>query len=105
MSRQRMSFAERRHQRFVLRALRKANGSRCHWCSKPVRKARANLPSPMPHDIATLDHLEPRSRGGLTDGSNCVVACYACNTERGSMPVEQWQAKLAARSSAEARAA
>ena len=31
----------------------------------------------------TLDHVLPRSRGGITSWENCVAACYACNHKKG----------------------
>lgn len=105
MSRQRMTYGEAEHKRFVLRLLRRVGGSHCHWCGRAVRKARASLKGPIPNDIATLDHLEPVSKGGLTNTHNCVVACYACNTERGDMPADRWRDKIAARTRTEARAA
>jgi 5-methylcytosine-specific restriction endonuclease McrA len=31
----------------------------------------------------TLDHVLPRSRGGVTSWENCVAACYPCNHKKG----------------------
>ena len=31
----------------------------------------------------TLDHVLPRSRGGVTSWENCVAACYDCNHKKG----------------------
>src|SRR5262245_14488994 len=31
----------------------------------------------------TLDHVLPRSRGGITSWENCVAACYTCNHRKG----------------------
>ena len=31
----------------------------------------------------TIDHVLPRSRGGLTSWNNCVCACYVCNSIKG----------------------
>ena len=40
---------------------------------------------PYPHPLApTLDHVQPRSRGGPTTAANCKCAHYLCNTLRGS---------------------
>lgn len=33
---------------------------------------------------ATIDHIIPRSRGGKTTWTNCVVACLKCNTKKGN---------------------
>ncbi|MEC9476468.1 MAG: HNH endonuclease [Planctomycetota bacterium] len=32
----------------------------------------------------TIDHVLPRSRGGLLTWQNCVLACVACNKRKGS---------------------
>lgn len=34
----------------------------------------------------TLDHVEPRMRGGDDSEGNLVSSCRACNTRKGSMP-------------------
>ncbi len=37
-------------------------------------------------DQLTLDHVEPRMRGGDQSEGNLVAACRACNTQKGSLP-------------------
>jgi 5-methylcytosine-specific restriction endonuclease McrA len=37
----------------------------------------------------TLDHVLPRSRGGLTTWENVVVACRACNIRKGDRTPEE----------------
>ena len=40
-------------------------------------------------DDLTIDHVTPRSRGGLTSWENVVLACTRCNTKKGNhMPEE-----------------
>jgi 5-methylcytosine-specific restriction endonuclease McrA len=34
----------------------------------------------------TIDHVEPRMRGGDHSEGNLVTACRACNTRKGSLP-------------------
>jgi HNH endonuclease len=52
------------------------DGARCAWCgAEPWRR-----------DL-TLEHVLPRSGGGVTTGDNALVACRACNRRRGSKPV------------------
>jgi hypothetical protein len=42
-------------------------------------------------DLAdTLDHVLPRSRGGLTVAANLVPACRRCNGAKGSTDWREW---------------
>lgn len=56
------------------RVLRR-DGMRCVYCAEL-------FPEPM----LTLDHVEPRMRGGDGSEGNLVAACQTCNREKGSMP-------------------
>lgn len=33
----------------------------------------------------TLEHIKPRSKGGFTTFSNCVVSCLSCNQKKGNL--------------------
>src|SRR5262245_54776116 len=48
------------------------DGHRCVYCGT------TKLP-----DELTVDHVEPRMRGGDSSGGNVVTACQACNTAKG----------------------
>ena len=37
-----------------------------------------------PTDKLSIDHILPRSRGGLTSWDNCVLACVRCNSRKGN---------------------
>ena len=37
----------------------------------------------------TIDHVIPRSRGGLTKWNNVVAACHTCNRKKGNRLLEQ----------------
>ena len=39
-----------------------------------------------PGENLTLDHVEPKMRGGDRSGGNLVTACRACNTRKGALP-------------------
>jgi 5-methylcytosine-specific restriction endonuclease McrA len=39
--------------------------------------------------LLTLDHIVPRSKGGLTSWENVVAACRACNMRKGDRTPEQ----------------
>lgn len=46
---------------------------RCQYCG--VRTSTENL---------SIDHVTPRSKGGLSSWTNCVLACHSCNVRKGS---------------------
>lgn len=56
---------------FSRRNLWRRDGWRCQYCG--IR--------PAPDEI-TVDHILPRSRGGLTSFENCVLACVSCNKRK-----------------------
>lgn len=56
---------------------------RCAYCGATAQESGAHL---------HLDHLTPRSLGGLDTAENLVTACRRCNAARGSMTVAQWAA-------------
>lgn len=51
----------------------KRDGYRCVYCS-----------SALDAKTATIDHVVPRSAGGLTSYDNTVAACSRCNSLKGS---------------------
>jgi 5-methylcytosine-specific restriction endonuclease McrA len=44
-----------------------------------------------PKDL-TLDHVKPRSRGGLTNWENSVTACKSCNWKKGDKDIKPLRA-------------
>ena len=48
----------------------------CHYCKKQLTRF-----------TATLDHLQPISKGGDNSFDNLVTACLHCNSRRGNRPV------------------
>ena len=36
----------------------------------------------------TIDHVTPKSKGGIDHADNCVTACRPCNQAKGSMHVD-----------------
>ena len=61
-------------------AIYEACGWVCQLCSSPVRT------DVKPHHprYPTLDHIVPRAHGGSDDESNLRLACFQCNTRRGT---------------------
>lgn len=45
---------------------------RCQYCSIELTPA-----------VSTIDHVIPRSQGGVTSWQNVVVACHTCNRRKG----------------------
>jgi len=49
---------------------------KCHYCSKQLTRF-----------TATLDHIQPVSKGGDNSIENLTTACLHCNSQRGNRPV------------------
>ena len=41
-------------------------------------------------ELLTVDHVQPRMRGGDRSGGNLVTACGACNARKGSLRVSEF---------------
>lgn len=41
-------------------------------------------------EATTIDHIIPKSQGGISSFSNCVPACSPCNEAKGSMNVDEF---------------
>ncbi len=52
------------------------DGYKCHYCIKQLTRFSASL-----------DHIQPVSKGGDNSFSNLITACLHCNSERGNKPV------------------
>jgi 5-methylcytosine-specific restriction endonuclease McrA len=55
----------------------------CVYCGATAASSGAHL---------HLDHLTPRSAGGLDVASNLVLACRSCNSRRQARTLAQWAA-------------
>lgn len=42
-----------------------------------------------PVDELSIDHVVPRSRGGISTWTNCVLSCLRCNRRKGNRTVEE----------------
>ena len=68
---------------------------RCVYCGIPARRpGRGVKRAPA---LAPLDHVVPRSLGGPLSRDNIVLACSACNNERGTMDARTFRASKAVR--------
>ena len=71
---------------FSRRNLFKRDQSRCQYCGRR-----------QPSESLTIDHVIPRSQGGSTGWSNCVLACAVCNRKKGSRTPDQAGMRLLVR--------
>ena len=63
---------------FCRRSIWKRDEFTCQYCGKKPRE-----------DECTLDHVIPKSLGGDTSWTNCVLACYRCNSQKADRVPEQ----------------
>jgi len=68
----------RRRVPFSRRHLLRRDESTCQYCGQ--RRGSEDL---------TIDHVVPRSLGGVSSWTNCVVACRGCNRRKGDGPPER----------------
>lgn len=68
--------------RFSKRRLFQRDNYSCAYCGKIAN---------------TVDHVIPRSRGGLTEWTNTVASCLKCNHKKGSRTPEEAGMKLRVR--------
>jgi 5-methylcytosine-specific restriction endonuclease McrA len=41
-------------------------------------------------DALTVDHVQPKMRGGDRSGGNLVTACWACNARKGGLRLSEF---------------
>ncbi len=56
---------------------------KCQYCAKSVSVSSY-----------TLDHIQPKTRGGTTAWTNVVTCCYSCNQKKGDLSLQQAGMKL-----------
>ena len=55
------------------------DGYRCAYCGTVSAS-----------DVLSVDHVQPRVKGGDHSGGNVVTACIACNTAKGARSLVQY---------------
>ena len=70
----------------VAKQIKARDGHSCVYCGVHADKAEGHM---------HLDHLLPKSDGGLDVATNLVVACRRCNSARQNMTLRQWTAYAA----------
>ncbi len=58
----------------------------CRYCGCNVHGR-----DPLRTDFATIDHVEPLARGGLSIQDNMVTACRGCNEAKGDMTLAEYE--------------
>jgi len=48
-------------------------------------------------NVLEIEHIHPQSKGGTDKVSNLTISCSVCNSEKGSMTLEQWSRMLSAK--------
>lgn len=69
--------------RFNRRNVFARDGNQCQYCGKAF-----------PMSELSLDHVVPRSRGGISSWENIVCACVACNVRKGGRTPHEAQMQL-----------
>lgn len=69
--------------RFNRRNLLARDGHRCQYCGRAF-----------PLSQLSIDHVNPRSRGGKTSWVNAVAACLTCNTRKGGRTPQEAHMRL-----------
>lgn len=68
---------------FSRRNLYKRDHYTCQYCGA----------QPGPEEL-TIDHVQPRSRGGQSSWTNCVVACVECNSRKADRTPDEARMRL-----------
>lgn len=65
----------------VARQIAARDGNACVYCGGTAASTGAHL---------HLDHLTPKTHGGLDVASNLVLACRSCNSRRQALTLTAW---------------
>ena len=61
-----------------------ANPGECPYCKKRI-----------PYRELSIDHKQPRSRGGADSKENLVMTCRSCNLSKGNLTFDEFTALMA----------
>ncbi|XVS66395.1 RHS repeat-associated core domain-containing protein [Actinosynnema sp. CA-299493] len=67
---------------------------KCEYCGRDVVRRPSVSGVPGRPDDAQIDHQIPKACGGCGDPHNGVVACRACNRDKSTKTVEEWDDEL-----------
>lgn len=82
--------------RHHLQLLYEQQRGHCAYCEQKVLSPEeAKTSGPTEYRTPTVDHVIPRSRGGVNNIANKVMACADCNTRKGNkLPDGEWYPKI-----------
>lgn len=63
------------------------DGWACHYCGVPLGYGHELVTEPQ------IEHVLPKSRGGKLTKANLVLACTACNRDKGTRTPEEWRGR------------
>lgn len=69
--------------------IQKSDGLPCSYCGCTMRTTFIR-PDVLAPEFPTRDHVVPK----CMNGSKTVMVCFACNQEKGSIPISEWYARL-----------
>lgn len=75
--------AQKYHKRLAIQRAYDSGVRKCPCCS--VQLVWKDCELQRARNLATVDHIIPKSIGGLNKADNYFVMCRACNNERGEM--------------------
>lgn len=81
-------------------ALRDLQGDACHYCQRTMDFVHTGRP--WPSNKVTVDHVIPISKGGAHSLDNAVLACWSCNSRKGSGDAEVFQDSINRQSAGDA---
>ncbi len=70
--------AHAQHRLEAMRQLVRKHAGLCALCQEPVNFKQGTS------KYATIDHIQPLSKGGLDAPSNWQLACHECNQKKGN---------------------
>lgn len=85
------SLSRRSHEPSFLVRLYQDFQGRCAYCGHATFLRRKSGGHP---DQATIDHMDPVSRGGSKKYQNLALACFECNNLKGNMTVREFYRAL-----------
>jgi len=76
----------------TVRRLREIHGDSCCYCGVKMDFKRGVRGEGIAPNRATLEHIQPLSRGGNHTFDNTTLACHRCNVSKNNKTVDEWEA-------------